>query len=113
MPVPQLSFDYLLPAKDWLDLDETAKAIGMQRRFTQYAIEDGQIGSHEHNSKIAAAKRMTQRVPKWWVQGYLVKTATYDAPMKLQHAGSVLDAFKGSRADLIQLRQHIDRLLTH
>ncbi len=108
----QLSFNYLLGNQEWFTIQETAKIIGMSVRFVENLFDEGeQLSGHEHNG--GNGHRNTKKIPRAWIEAYLVKTAAYDFAMKLQMACSVIDAFQGDTEALCQLRNHLTHHITH
>ena len=103
----QLNFDFMLGAKRQFRIAEAADIIGMSPRYVEDCFDSGLLSGHCHNN--GTGRRKSKTIPREWLAAYLVRTAQYDAPMRLQMAADIIDTFRGE--DLLALRNHIDRRL--
>ena len=86
-------FDFLLPAgKQWYSLAEIAKIIERSEAFVAALYQEGRLLSG-HSYSAGTGQRTTKRVPRCFVISLLVKTAQYDAEIKLQAFLSCLHEF--------------------
>lgn len=117
----QLSFDYLLGSREWYAVRDAARILQLSERMVLKLWDDGQLSGHAHNAGDPQARksgpegrgpRETIRIRRAFLAAYLVKTARYDRAMLLQTACTVLNSFSGDPSSLIELRRHIDHLLT-
>lgn len=92
-------FDWLVPSKRWFNLREVAAITGLGESTVEKFYDEGRLLSG-HSYCAGAGIRFSKRVPRSSVISFLVKTADYDAEMKLQAFTSCLPELTSA-----QLRQ--------